>query len=1168
MKKITLFLTIMLFSFAIFAQKNEVKVKLKASGNSFEVMNKGAENLTVKSSLSALYFSAEDTKGGDFTLLQANGLIKTFDMGNPNIPVISKLIEVPQDAEVKFNIVSYDEEIINLADYGIENKIVPAQRSIFKNEDPIDVPFAYNEKTYKLDKFINTKIATYEDAGMLRATRLGRIEISPIQYNPVKNQLRVLNNLVVEIEFVGANLSKTQALKIKYASPHFNNIYNGQVINYAKVDSKELIGATTHMVIIADRMFEDQLAPFIEWKELKGFDVTVGYTDVIGTTNSTIKTYLQDIYESSDPMDFVLFVGDIQQIPEWTTGEHTDLRYCEYSEPSDNIPEVYYGRFSAQNTAQLQPQIDKTLLYEKYEMSDPSYLSEVFLVAGEDAGMEMIHGNGAIWYADNYYMTAENGVNAHTYLQPLDNGAVSDIIFADMNAGLAFANYTAHCSVDGWAEPNFSTSDVYNLTNNEKYGLWIGNCCSSVEFHQDECFGEAALRQANGGAIGDIGGSNSTMWDEDYWWGVGMGTPVAEPAYEDFGLGVYDGVMHTLENETSTSTWYSAQGQINVAGNLAVEASTSDSKEYYWEIYHLMGDPTLMNYIGVPDAITYTLSPAVLMIGSSTAGISTVPYGYIAVHQGGNRICVAMADANGDATLEFSTPIVGGAVTLVITAQNKQPLIETLTPLAASEPYVTISSYTPDNANYNSTTSIDAVFENVATDYDASNVVATLTTSDSYISIIDGTENIGAIVGGGMIDIADAFEISLADNVPNQYVAELTVTITGDPDYEWISTINLTANAPAFEITEMLLSNDDNGNGRLDPGETADLTFITSNTGHANAIDVLATLIDNSDDLTIATDEQTVIMNTDGTTDVIFSISANSGTVEGTTVNMTMNLNKNDVYIADFSEELIIGQPPVIIIGNGSEQPENYPFNTWYNNNKTQMLYLGSEIGSGQMTIDEFALDFASLGSPDVVTNLSIKFLETSSSELGTSYEDMGAATEVFAQEAFAMPTSTGWYDFDIDNFILNASNNLLIEIVWGPITYDARYTTNSSTTGFTSVVYGYNDTQIPPNYNNNDNIRPNLKLTFVAPAVNIANKLENNVNIYPNPTTGIFNIELPTNSENTEIAVIDITGKIIYETTTKGTNTSIDLSNNPQGVYILKLQFNEQTINQKIIVK
>ena len=55
------------------------------------------------------------------------------------------------------------------------------------------------------------------------------------------------------------------------------------------------------LVIVSHRMFEAQLQPFIAWKVKKGFKVIVGYTDVIGTTTATIKTYLQNLYNTEIP---------------------------------------------------------------------------------------------------------------------------------------------------------------------------------------------------------------------------------------------------------------------------------------------------------------------------------------------------------------------------------------------------------------------------------------------------------------------------------------------------------------------------------------------------------------------------------------------------------------------------------------------------------------------------------------------------------------------------------------------------------------------------------------------------------------------------------------------------------------------------------------------------
>ena len=1251
MKKVSLFLFMFLFSFITFAQK-QAKVPLKANENSFEVVNKDALSLTIKSSLAALYFAERDTKGGDFMLLEAVGLIKTFDVGNPNLPVSSNLIEVPQDAEVVITIVSYDEEIIELADYGITNYIIPAQHSMSKSDDPIDVPFVINEDVYNKDEFFGNEIAFYEESGMMRATRLGRIQISPIQYNPVTNQLRVLNNLVVEIKFVGANMEKTQALKTKYASPYFDNTLTGSVLNYNNMVTKELV-RIPHMVIVSDRMFEAQLAPYIEWKELKGFDVTVGYTDDIGTTNTAIKAYLQGIYEGDDPMEFVLFVGDIAQIPPFTNGHVTDLRHCEYDGGGDNIPDVFYGRFSANNAAELQPQIDKTLMYEQYTMPDPSYLSEVFLVAGDDAGYEMVHGNGAIRYAEIYCDPA-NGINDHTYLQPLNNGEVSDIIFDDMNAGLALANYTAHCSPSGWATPSFSTSDVNALTNDGKYGLWIGNCCSSVEFQLDECFGEAALRKANGGAIGDIGGSNSTQWDEDYWWGVGYGTPVANPNYEDFGLGAYDGVFHTLANETNDiSQWYNAQGQINVSGNLAVEASTSGSKQYYWEIYHLMGDPTLMNFIGLPTVIDYALTPGVLMIGATSTEISTgAPYALIAFHQGGNRIAVASADANGDATVNFSSAIVGGEVTLVITGQNKQPVIDAIMPLAASEPYVMVASYTPDNADFNSTASIDMVFENVAgEEYDATNVVATLTTSDPYITINDGTENVGTVNGGETVSITGAFSIAIANDVPDEYEAELTVTITGDgAKYEWISNINVVCNAPEFSIGDMVLSNDDNANGRLDPGETADLTFTVNNTGHADATGISNILTGDSPYLYVLNNNIDNAIVAQGDTEVTFNVEASAGTPDGTPVNLTLNVEK-DTYIATTDEQIVIGQAPEIVVGTGTEESGNYPFYTYYKNNKTQILFLGNELGTGEINIQEIAFDFTQ-NDPEILslTNLEIKFKETSITVIGSSYADMSGATTVFNASSYTMPTESGWHTFETENYTFNATdNNLLIEITWGNNgasgTYGEEYMLNCTNSGFTSVAYGYSDAETPPNYDGNSTARPNMTFYFegsspgatydanftvldgttpvtdatvtvgslsqgvdgsgettfnlyegdyyytvsatgyatitnqafaisggneeitVNMSVNI-DGISNKLKLYPNPTSGILNIEVPNITENAQVIITDITGKIILTQSISNNITTIDMTNQAQGIYILKLTLGSEIITQKISVE
>jgi len=109
MKRFFLIALLMSFAFAGFSQK----VVLKSSTTDvLKLTNKDRSTFTVQSSWNVLYFGQIETKGGDFAKISGANLVRTYDVGNPLLPAISKLIEVPQGANVKVTVLSYDEEII------------------------------------------------------------------------------------------------------------------------------------------------------------------------------------------------------------------------------------------------------------------------------------------------------------------------------------------------------------------------------------------------------------------------------------------------------------------------------------------------------------------------------------------------------------------------------------------------------------------------------------------------------------------------------------------------------------------------------------------------------------------------------------------------------------------------------------------------------------------------------------------------------------------------------------------------------------------------------------------------------------------------------------------------------------------------------------------------
>ncbi len=376
-----------------------------------------------------------------------------------------------------------------------------------------------------------------------------------------------MKTLMIEVTFENADLQATELNKQIYSNFYFSPVFNS-LVNYRQPENAGRENFSRYpikYVIVSDRMFEAQLQPLIEWKTKKGFTVVEAYTDDpnVGTTTNTIKAYLQNLYTNATPEDpaptFVLFVGDIAQVPTWTglaAGHVTDLFYCEYT--GDYFPEVFYGRFSAQNTAQLQPYIDKTLMVEQYTMPTTTYLDTVVMIAGMDGTFGPIHGNGQINYGTENYFNASNGIYSHTYLYP-ESGSNAANIRQNISDGVGYANYTAHGSPDGWADPNFSCSHIPALQNDGKYGLLVGNCCSTSEYQVSECFGEAIVRAANKGAVGYIGASNSTYWDEDYYFGVGVGEIAGDPpSYEETTLGNYDRAFHT--HGEPFGEWYTHYG--------------------------------------------------------------------------------------------------------------------------------------------------------------------------------------------------------------------------------------------------------------------------------------------------------------------------------------------------------------------------------------------------------------------------------------------------------------------------------------------------------------------------------------------------------------------------------------------------------------------------------
>ena len=132
---------------------------------------------------------------------------------------------------------------------------------------------------------------------------------------------------------------------------------------------------------------------------------------------------------------------------------------------------------------------------------------------------------------------------------------------------------------------------------------------------------------------------------------------------------------------------------------------------------------------------------------------------------------------------------------------------------------------------------------------------------------------------------------------------------------------------------------------------------------------------------------------------------------------------------------------------------------------------------------------------------------------------------------------------FKFNQGIANANNagltTLATEVVGGPLGTLQNFTLNGMSSNWTQDVTA-NETL------NNSN--------FI---------ISDDVLIYPNPSTGIYTIDL---NEDAQVEVYDMLGKVVYKREAQEGKSTIDISNYQAGIYLLHVKSENGSVTKKII--
>ena len=162
-----------------------------------------------------------------------------------------------------------------------------------------------------------------------------------------------------------------------------------------------------------------------------------------------------------------------------------------------------------------------------------------------------------------------------------------------------------------------------------------------------------------------------------------------------------------------------------------------------------------------------------------------------------------------------------------------------------------------DNGNINADEDIKLsvnVVNNGETEYN--NIKAILSSKNDNVEIIDNEAFISNIGANGEFKIVDEFSFHVKENTACK--SELSFDIDFyDSNDEVVSSFGFMLYVSGYnlEFASFVVNNDDNGNGLLEAGETADLGIIINNMGNEIALEVNGLLSSESDFITINNSE-------------------------------------------------------------------------------------------------------------------------------------------------------------------------------------------------------------------------------------------------------------------------------------------------------------------------
>lgn len=647
--------------------------------------------------LSEISIEDIDVEGEIFQQILMSGLALPNDEGAPNLPGVGRLVALPEGATPHLEILSTRAQIFT----GID--VLPAPDIPLENDDTPPV-YVKDQSIYSQDAPYPAEFVRISDVHQMRGVDVTTLGITPFQYNPVTRELTVYTDVDVRVTFDGGTGHFGEDA---YRSRYWDPILEANLVNY------ELLPGIEHrvpnsrdteyeyVIICPDNPTYTAWADSIEqWRVEQGIDTGVVTLTETGATTTDIENWINYAYDNwtTKPVA-ILLLGDYVASGS-TTGVTSPIYngYCVsdniYGDrDGDHLPEIVMARMTA-TPGNIETLVMKAISYERAPPTNPDFYQNPIMACGWQTErwfqlcteivygyFANVHGKtpvreyaiysgspGGAWSSNtNTGMLVDYfGPDGLGYI-PLDSAHLTDWggnatrINADINSGAFLLQHRDHGGETGWGEPDYQSSDLSGLTNNDLPFVFSINCLTGKYNWSGECFTETFHRMDHG-ALGVVAASEVSY----------------SFVNDTFVFGIYDEMFPDFD------PGYPAKGRFSESNGVMRPAfGNASGKHYLWasswpynpgdktvtyNLFHSHSDAFTQLYSEVPEVLTVT-HQGVLPIGAAAFNVTADVGSIVALTIDGEIISVA--DGTGAPMDMVVIPAVApGIMRLTVTKPN------------------------------------------------------------------------------------------------------------------------------------------------------------------------------------------------------------------------------------------------------------------------------------------------------------------------------------------------------------------------------------------------------------------------------------------------------------------------------------------------------------------